>query len=74
MTAPRGEPMTASVRRADGCRTALRAEAPQPSKGSPLADDMGATKKRPAQPVLQQATRTTVHREVQPRDAWTSPP
>ena len=23
---------------------------------------------------LQQGTRTTVHREVRPRDAWTSPP
>ena len=38
------------------------------------ADDPCATNEHPAKPGLQQGIRTTVHREVQPRDAWTSPP
>jgi hypothetical protein len=61
--------MTASARRADDRSTALWAEAPPPSKGCPLADEMGATKtrKRPAKPVLQQDTRRTTVRRLAPR-------
>jgi hypothetical protein len=67
-------PMTAPARGADDYSTGAAlwadsgSEAPPPSKDSPLADDMGATMIRPAKPVLQQGTHTTVHREVRSRD------
>ncbi len=56
--------MTAYKRRANDCHNALWAEALPPSKGSPLADEMGVTaatetRKRPSKPILQRDTRTT---------------
>ena len=44
-----------------------------PQQRRRLADEMGSTKKRPAKPVVQQDTRTAVHREVLPRDTSIQP-